>query len=181
MVGRGGLQHGADAYAWAQARSADIAVTACEGFTLKQTKSGWRAVEKSETVFYIANTGSNFKMLLKDEKNDGESKGHTTQIRWLKPVQAQLDWSNVSAGQQGRGEGGHLCFGMVRNNRAECACILRHIHTLFWISAAFDIFCHLIWDTTVTNLSFVFTELLINVFISLCNKLVDSKLNVKFL
>ncbi len=33
-VGRGRLQYGADARAWAQARSADIAVTVCGGFPL---------------------------------------------------------------------------------------------------------------------------------------------------
>ncbi len=47
-------------------------------------------------------------MLLKDEKNVGKDMGRwlDLEIRQLKHAQVQLDWSNVIAGQQGRGEGG---------------------------------------------------------------------------
>ncbi len=39
-------------------------------------------------------------------------------------AQAPLDWSNVSATQRGRGEGGQSCFSTVRVNWARCECAL---------------------------------------------------------
>ncbi len=59
------------------------------------------------------------------KNNLGKSMSRTPLIRQLKRAQVRLDWSNVGAGQQGRGEGEHLCFGSVRDNWVKCECVLK--------------------------------------------------------